>query len=580
MNPSRGMVAREESWDHGQFKARSSPEKPHAQAKLLSPTEKCKICHEQAAKHVHYGAMTCFSCRAFFRRSIQNKTAATYVCRRNKECEINLKTRKNCQFCRYQKCIAVGMKPTWVLTEEERTRRFRKVREKQTVDNANSSSTVDEGYDMDENNLEMQSFKPPPAIFGNNAAYNGFDEVVEGVVGCSSSSSRGGGGASLADVMSEDYVEVKQDPDLNNVYIKHEIEGERSVRGPIITSTKKEVPESIEGPQGFGEMDSIVNSVSSSPQDTFYSSSSKTSQPSSQCIIQFVSPPVQTCINEEFVETSLDDEEHYSSSDDEAMMGGIPIQPIIVLTFEEELFLKNLIDTHNERYKSVNFGEELIKEMIMCSMFSIPVSTTAAINGYRICVERVTRIANSMELFTSLYFDDRAALLKENADLLVSLRGAIFFDSKKNGVDQVLLSMGEGDLETIRTMFSQLLKEDNMKHIDYKTFNSVQAVGQNPTEDRYNALQEKVAKSLSDEPISILLTMIMLFSRDFCTLSNAQQIQKAQDTYIRMLERYIASQNPPSVACIKFANCMDVVTSLREMADIKKIRTVSINVRI
>merc|ERR1719347_992584 len=44
--------------------------------------------------------MSCFSCRAFFRRSIQNKTANTYVCRRNKDCQINLKTRKNCQFCR------------------------------------------------------------------------------------------------------------------------------------------------------------------------------------------------------------------------------------------------------------------------------------------------------------------------------------------------------------------------------------------------------------------------------------------------------------------------------------------------
>ena len=34
---------------------------------------------------------------------------------------------------------------------------------------------------------------------------------------------------------------------------------------------------------------------------------------------------------------------------------------------------------------------------------------------------------------------------QENADLLVSLRGAIFFDSKKKGVDQVLISMGIGE---------------------------------------------------------------------------------------------------------------------------------------
>ena len=28
-----------------------------------------QVCNEPAAKHVHYGAMTCFSCRAFFRFS-------------------------------------------------------------------------------------------------------------------------------------------------------------------------------------------------------------------------------------------------------------------------------------------------------------------------------------------------------------------------------------------------------------------------------------------------------------------------------------------------------------------------------
>ena len=40
---------------------------------LISTTEKCKVCREPAAKHIHYGSVTCFSCRAFFRRSIQNQ---------------------------------------------------------------------------------------------------------------------------------------------------------------------------------------------------------------------------------------------------------------------------------------------------------------------------------------------------------------------------------------------------------------------------------------------------------------------------------------------------------------------------
>ena len=33
-------------------------------------------------------------------------------------------TRKNCQFCRYQKCLQAGMRPSWILSDEERVRRF------------------------------------------------------------------------------------------------------------------------------------------------------------------------------------------------------------------------------------------------------------------------------------------------------------------------------------------------------------------------------------------------------------------------------------------------------------------------
>ena len=47
--------------------------------KVLNHCPLCQICGERAARHVHYGATTCFSCRAFFRRSLQNNTAAKSV---------------------------------------------------------------------------------------------------------------------------------------------------------------------------------------------------------------------------------------------------------------------------------------------------------------------------------------------------------------------------------------------------------------------------------------------------------------------------------------------------------------------
>ena len=55
---------------------------------------------------------------------MQSGYNATYFCVKDGNCEVNLKTRKNCQFCRYKLCEAAGMKTAWVLTEEERKLKF------------------------------------------------------------------------------------------------------------------------------------------------------------------------------------------------------------------------------------------------------------------------------------------------------------------------------------------------------------------------------------------------------------------------------------------------------------------------
>merc|ERR1719350_1330766 len=263
-----------------------------------------------------------------------------------------------------------------------------------------------------------------------------------------------------------------------------------------------------------------------------------------------------------------------------ALLKAIANEPEIKFTQEEELQLDKLVKQHNERYRSVNFGEELIKEMIMCSMFGIPMSTSAAISGYRLTVERITRIANNMGCFNDLPLVDQSSLLKENADLLVSLRGAIFFDSKKKGVDQVLISMGIDDMKTIKTMFTPLLKENSMKHIDYKTFNSIQAIANPATEARYNYLQCKVADSIPDDVCIILVTYIILFSTDFCLLSDRSLVERTQEIFTRLLQRYLYSQKPRHLACAVFSTVLSAVSFIREMADIKKSRAINQNVKV
>jgi len=99
--------------------------------KVIKPKEEpneyvCYVCGEKAGKHSYYGGQVCASCRAFFRRSVQSKYYEIFECKKEKNCKINSETRKNCQFCRFKKCLESGMKPSWVLSDEERNRRFNK----------------------------------------------------------------------------------------------------------------------------------------------------------------------------------------------------------------------------------------------------------------------------------------------------------------------------------------------------------------------------------------------------------------------------------------------------------------------
>uniref|UniRef100_A0A1I8B8Q3 Nuclear receptor domain-containing protein n=1 Tax=Meloidogyne hapla TaxID=6305 RepID=A0A1I8B8Q3_MELHA len=66
----------------------------------------CAVCNDYAVCQ-HYGALTCEGCKGFFKRTVQKKSQ--YVCSGNKNCPIDKKYRSRCQYCRFQKCLDVGM---------------------------------------------------------------------------------------------------------------------------------------------------------------------------------------------------------------------------------------------------------------------------------------------------------------------------------------------------------------------------------------------------------------------------------------------------------------------------------------
>uniref|UniRef100_A0AAQ5XLL0 Nuclear receptor subfamily 2, group C, member 1 n=1 Tax=Amphiprion ocellaris TaxID=80972 RepID=A0AAQ5XLL0_AMPOC len=84
---------------------------------LVKPiVEYCVVCGDKASGR-HYGAVSCEGCKGFFKRSIRKNLV--YTCRGTGECAINKLHRNRCQYCRLQRCIALGMKQDSVQCERK-----------------------------------------------------------------------------------------------------------------------------------------------------------------------------------------------------------------------------------------------------------------------------------------------------------------------------------------------------------------------------------------------------------------------------------------------------------------------------
>ncbi|XP_076031059.1 uncharacterized protein LOC143019304 isoform X2 [Oratosquilla oratoria] len=139
-----GMAEKEGLTRHPTTPSSLGPNSPHsppspsysdaAPTSPLSPggskgPKACGVCGD-IAKSMHFGGLSCDSCKAFFRRSVQNNAYKGFTCPYEKKCVIAVSSRKACQYCRFEKCLIIGMEKGWVMTEDERRKMMLQRQEK------------------------------------------------------------------------------------------------------------------------------------------------------------------------------------------------------------------------------------------------------------------------------------------------------------------------------------------------------------------------------------------------------------------------------------------------------------------
>ncbi|XP_067928108.1 vitamin D3 receptor B-like [Watersipora subatra] len=114
-------------------------------SKTRKENRKCTVCGDRALGY-NFDAITCESCKAFFRRNANKPKNPRCMFQNN--CMIDSNTRRFCSACRLAKCFAVGMKKEMILGDDERQKRIEKVlenRAKKQIQKPASVETSDFG---------------------------------------------------------------------------------------------------------------------------------------------------------------------------------------------------------------------------------------------------------------------------------------------------------------------------------------------------------------------------------------------------------------------------------------------------
>ncbi|XP_067938188.1 vitamin D3 receptor-like isoform X2 [Watersipora subatra] len=115
---------------------------PMRQRGRVKEDKYCGVCGDRALGY-NFDAISCESCKAFFRRNAP-KGLEYFKCPYDEHCKMDVSNRRFCKRCRLKKCFDIGMRKEYILTEEEKSKKRQKIEENRKMKDSDKSMDSDD----------------------------------------------------------------------------------------------------------------------------------------------------------------------------------------------------------------------------------------------------------------------------------------------------------------------------------------------------------------------------------------------------------------------------------------------------
>ncbi|XP_067135823.1 nuclear hormone receptor HR96-like [Centruroides vittatus] len=485
----------------------------------------CGVCGDKALGF-NFSAITCESCKAFFRRNALKRKE--FKCPFNENCKVDIITRRFCQKCRLKKCFEIGMKKEWIMSEEEKQSKRAKI-EKNKSKKKLSRRTYKLHNPNNGASREKSLSSPLSPICVSNDKYN-------------------------CKLQLSSLQQSKELTETKNILFNNSSSHLTSIKSEVINNSHISVPSNNSSDIEVKSDNSNLKihednfSISSDSTDTSSCVSKNTSDEKKFFEISHIKPEIMCRISNEITDMSVEFESQSSFSGSHQIVTSL-------LSEKDDIYLPCSSQTNRSLHLSRSetntkaLGEletNKLQELVMANeILKMPLSCWVpdpnlldVINMTDLAIRRLIKMSTRISGFKILCQDDQIALLKGGCTELMILRSVMLYDPEKE------CWKGPGGPKVSIKM--DILKEakGNLYEEHKKFINSFHPSWRN------------------DENIMLLLSAITLFSPHRPCTIHKDVIQMEQEIYYYLLQKYLNTIYSENEANSIYIKLMDILKDL------------------